>query len=170
MEKLLQVGVISSTHGVRGEVKVFPTTDQVQRFKKLKEVILDTGSGQQVLKIESVKFFKQFAILKFEHYDNINDIEKYKGKSLYVTRENAVKLQKDEYFIADLIGLKVLTDEGEEFGTVKDILQTAANDVYLIEGPEGKEYLFPSIKECILNVDLESGTVTVHIMDGLLDL
>ena len=170
MEKLLQVGVISSTHGVRGEVKVFPTTDQVQRFKKLKEVILDTGSGQQVLKIESVKFFKQFAILKFEHYDNINDIEKYKGKSLYVTRENAVKLQKDEYFIADLIGLKVLTDEGEEFGTVKDILQTAANDVYLIEGPEGKEYLFPSIKECILNVDLEAGTVTVHIMDGLLDL
>ena len=105
MEKLLQVGVISSTHGVRGEVKVFPTTDQVQRFKKLKEVILDTGSGQQVLKIESVKFFKQFAILKFEHYDNINDIEKYKGKSLYVTRENAVKLQKDEYFIADLIGM-----------------------------------------------------------------
>ena len=170
MEKLLQVGVISSTHGVRGEVKVFPTTDQVQRFKKLKEVILDIGSGQQVLKIESVKFFKQFAILKFEHYDNINDIEKYKGKSLYVTRENAVKLQKDEYFIADLIGLKVLTDEGEEFGTVKDILQTAANDVYLIEGPEGKEYLFPSIKECILNVDLEAGTVTVHIMDGLLDL
>lgn len=81
-----------------------------------------------------------------------------------------MKLNPDENFIADLIGLKVLTDEGEEFGTVKDILQTAANDVYLIEGPEGKEYLFPSIKECILNVDLESGTVTVHIMDGLLDL
>ena len=80
------------------------------------------------------------------------------------------KLNPDENFIADLIGLKVLTDEGEEFGTVKDILQTAANDVYVIEGPEGKEYLFPSIKECILNVDLEAGTVTVHIMDGLLDL
>ena len=85
-------------------------------------------------------------------------------------RDQAVKLNPDENFIADLIGLKVLTDEGEEFGTVKDILQTAANDVYVIEGPEGKEYLFPSIKECILNVDLEAGTVTVHIMDGLLDL
>ena len=93
-----------------------------------------------------------------------------RDRDILITRDQAVKLNPDENFIADLIGLKVLTDEGEEFGTVKDILQTAANDVYLIEGPEGKEYLFPSIKECILNVDLEAGTVTVHIMDGLLDL
>ena len=96
--------------------------------------------------------------------------EPFRNKDILITRDQAVKLNPDENFIADLIGLKVLTDEGEEFGTVKDILQTAANDVYLIEGPEGKEYLFPSIKECILNVDLEAGTVTVHIMDGLLDL
>ena len=96
--------------------------------------------------------------------------EPFRNKDILITRDQAVKLNPDENFIADLIGLKVLTDEGEEFGTVKDILQTAANDVYVIEGPEGKEYLFPSIKECILNVDLEAGTVTVHIMDGLLDL
>ena len=81
MEQLLQVGVISSTHGVRGEVKVFPTTDDVRRFKKLKNVILDTGRGYLTLEIESVKFFKQFVILKFKDFDNINDIEKYKGKS-----------------------------------------------------------------------------------------
>ena len=91
MEQLLQVGVISSTHGVRGEVKVFPTTDDVKRFKKLKEVILDTGSEHRVLEVESVKFFKQFAILKFKGIDNINDIEKYKGKSLLVDREHAVR-------------------------------------------------------------------------------
>ena len=103
MEKLLQVGVISSTHGVRGEVKVFPTTDDVKRFKKLKKVILDTGREHLPLEVESVKFFKQFAIVKFKGIDNINDIEKYKGKSLLVDRENAVKLRKDEYFIADMI-------------------------------------------------------------------
>lgn len=102
METKLQVGVISSTHGVRGEVKVFPTTDDVKRFKRLKEVILNTGKEEITLEIEGVKFFKQFVILKFKGYDNINDIEKYKGKSLLVTRANAVRLRRDEYFIADL--------------------------------------------------------------------
>ena len=97
MEQLLQVGVISSTHGVRGEVKVFPTTDDVKRFKKLKKVILDTGRGHLELEVEGVKFFKQFVILKFKGFDNINDIEKYKGKSLLVDREHAVRLRKNEY-------------------------------------------------------------------------
>ena len=93
MEQYLQVGIISSTHGVHGEVKVFPTTDDVRRFKKLKDVLLRLPSGDDVpLKIEGVKFFKQFAILKFVDYDSINDIEKYRGLSLYVSRENAVKL------------------------------------------------------------------------------
>ena len=95
MENLLQVGVISSTHGVRGEVKVFPTTDDKNRFKKLKNILLDTGKELLTLDIESVKFFKQFAIIKFKGYDNIDDIQKYKGKSLLVNRENAVKLNKD---------------------------------------------------------------------------
>ena len=170
MVEFLRVGTIASTHGIRGEVKVFPTTDDVKRFKKLKHCFLDTGKERIPLEVESVKFFKQFAILKFEHYDNINDVEKYKGKDLLVDRANAVKLQKDEYFIADLIGLKVVTDEGKDFGTLKDVLQTGANDVYVIEGTDGKEYLFPVIRECVLEVSLEKGIVTVHIMPGLLDL
>ena len=124
MEQLLQVGVISSTHGVRGEVKVFPTTDDVKRFKKLKKVILDTGKEQLPLEIEGVKFFKQFVILKFRGIDNINDIEKYKGKSLLVDREHAVKLKKDEYFIADMIGMDVFTEDGELFGALKSRIYT----------------------------------------------
>lgn len=170
MEQTLRVGVISSTHGVRGEVKVFPTTDDVNRFKKLKTVILDTGREQLTLHIESVKFFKNMVILKFKEFNNINEIEKYKGKDLLVTRDQAVKLQPNENFIADLIGLKVVTDEGNAFGILKDVLQTGANDVYVIEDMEGKEYLFPAIPQCILDVNLEEQTVTVHIMDGLLDL
>ena len=169
MEEILQVGVISSTHGVRGEVKVFPTTDDVKRFKRLKEVILDNGKEQMNLEIEGVKFFKQFAILKFKGFDNINDIEKYKGKSLFVTRENAVKLRKDEYFIADLIGLQVFDEEDKKIGELKDVIETGANDVYVITLSDGKELLLPAIKQCVLSVDVEGGTMKVHILEGLLD-
>ena len=167
MEQLLQVGVISSTHGVRGEVKVFTTTDDVKRFKKLKKVILDTGKEQLPLEIEGVKFFKQFVILKFRGIDNINDIEKYKGKSLLVDREHAVKLKKDEYFIADMIGMDVFTEEGELFGALKDVMETGANDVYIIEMTDGKEVLVPAIKQCILDVDIENRKMVIHLLEGL---
>lgn len=167
MEQLLQVGVISSTHGVRGEVKVFPTTDDVKRFKKLKKVVLDTGKEQLPLEIEGVKFFKQFVILKFRGIDNINDIEKYKGKRLLVDREHAVKLKKDEYFIADMIGMDVFTEDGELFGALKDVMETGANDVYIIEMSDGKEVLVPAIKQCILDVDIENRKMVIHLLEGL---
>lgn len=168
MEELLQVGVISSTHGVRGEVKVFPTTDDINRFKKLKQVILDTGREKLILEVQGVKFFKQFAILKFKGIDNINDIEKYKGKSLFVDREHAVKLRKDEYFIADMIGLDVYTEEDTFFGILKDVIETGANDVYVISSEEHGEVLVPAIKQCILNVDIEKGKMTIHLLEGLI--
>ena len=170
MEDLLQVGIITSTHGVRGEVKVYPTTDDPRRFRRLKEVVLDTGKEKMNLEIEGVKFFKQFVILNFKGLDNINDIEKYRQKSLYVTRKNAVRLQRDEYFIADLIGLKVQDEDGKELGTVKDVIETGANDVYEVEMADGKSLLLPAIKQCILNVDVENGTMQVHVLEGLLDL
>ena len=170
MEDLLQVGIITSTHGVRGEVKVYPTTDDPRRFRRLKEVVLDTGREKINLEIEGVKFFKQFVILKFNGLDNINDIEKYRQKSLYVTRKNAVRLQRDEYFIADLIGLKVQDEDGTELGTVKDVIETGANDVYEVEMADGRSLLLPAIKQCILNVDVENGMMQVHVLEGLLDL
>ena len=170
MEDLLQVGIITSTHGVRGEVKVYPTTDDPRRFRRLKEVVLDTGREKLNLSIEGVKFFKQFVILKFKGLDNINDIEKYRQKSLYVTRKNAVRLQRDEYFIADLIGLKVQDEDGTELGTVKDVIETGANDVYEVEMADGRSLLLPAIKQCILNVDVENGMMQVHVLEGLLDL
>ena len=169
MEDIFQVGIITSTHGVRGEVKVYPTTDDVRRFKKLKDVILDTGKEQITLEIESVKFFKQLVILKFKGIDNINDVEKYRQKSLYVTRENAVRLRRDEYFIADLMGLKVQNEDGEEIGILKDVMETGANDVYIIEMNDGRELLLPAIKQCVLQVDVEAGYIRIHILDGLLD-
>lgn len=168
MEDLLQVGIITKTHGLRGEVKVFPTTDDARRFKKLKEVILDTGREKITLEIEGVRFFKNLVILKFKGIDNINDIERNTGKSLYVTRENAVKLGKDEYFIADLIGIDVFDEEGRRLGVLKDVIETGANDVYSIELENSQELLLPAIKQCILDVDIDNKKMKVHVLDGLL--
>ncbi|MBQ7066631.1 MAG: 16S rRNA processing protein RimM [Lachnospiraceae bacterium] len=168
MEDMLKVGVITSTHGIRGEVKVFPTTDDVKRFKKGVKLILDTGKEQLDLEVEGVKFFKQFVILKFKGIDNINDIEKYKGKELFVTRENAVKLKKDEYFIADLMGLSVIDEDGKQIGILKDVMETGANDVYIVQLEDDKEVLIPAIKQCILEVNIEEGFIKVHMMEGLL--
>lgn len=170
MEDTLRVGVITSTHGVRGEVKVFPTTDDAARFKKLKEVLLDTGRELKTMEIAQVKFFKNMVILKFKGYDTIDDIEIYKGKDLLVTRDKAVKLGPDENFIVDLIGLSVETDQGEHLGTLTDVIQTGANDVYEVTMENGRKVLLPAIKQCILNVDLEKGKVLAHVLEGLLDL
>lgn len=167
MEQRFQVGVISSTHGIKGEVKVFPTTDDVNRFKKKMELILDTGKEERLLTVETVKFFKQFVILKFQGIDSINDIQIYKGKSLYVTRENAVSLEEGEYFIADLIGLEVYEENGELLGRLKEVLETGANDVYEISLPNGSSLLLPAIKECVLEIDIAGGRMKVHVMEGL---
>ncbi len=167
MEQFLQVGVISSTHGIRGEVKVFPTTDDPARFKKLKRVLLDTGRGQLELEVQSVKFFKQFVIVKFKGIDNINEIEQYKGKSLFVPRENAVRLEKDEYYIADLIGMEIFTEDGR-FGILRDVMETGANEVYIIDSDEYGEVLIPAIRQCILDVDVAENKMKIHLMDGLI--
>ena len=169
MEQMLRVGVITSTHGVRGKVKVFPTTDDAKRFKTLKKVILD-GREPLELSIEQVKFFKNMVILKFKGYDNINDVETWRQRDLLITRDQAVELKEDEYFITDLIGLTVVNEEEAVLGRVKDVLETGANDVYVVELTGGKELLLPAIKDCILNVDLEGGRMKVHVLDGLMDL
>ena len=179
MEDFFQVGIITSPHGVHGEVKVYPTTDDVRRFKRLKEVIvravpeqetaMDSQAADRILEIEGVKFFKQFAILKFRGIDTMEAAQKYRRCSLMVPRSNAVRLAKDEYFIADLIGLIVQDEDGSEIGTLKDVIETGANDVYVVETEEGKEVLLPAIGSCILDVDVEKGRMTVHILEGLLE-
>ena len=146
MEDLLKVGVITTTHGVRGEVKVYPTTDEPERFLDLEYVLLDTGKELRRLDIKNVRFFKNLVILKFDGIDNINDIEKYKGRDLWIPREEAQELDEDEYYIADLLGMKVLLEDGSEFGTLKNVMETGANDVYIVDSVEHGEVLLPAIK------------------------
>lgn len=169
MEDFFQVGIITATHGLKGEVKVFPTTDDVKRFKRLREVILDTGKERIGVEVEGVKFFKQFAIVKFKGIDDISAVEKYRKASILVTRENAVRLKKDEYFIADLMGLKVRDESDTEIGVLREVMETGANDVYVIDLADGRELLLPAIRQCVLEVDPEGGFIKIHILEGLLD-
>ena len=167
MEDLLQVGVITTTHGIRGEVKVYPTTDDAHSFDYLESVLLYTGKELCDLEIQRVKYFKQFVILKFRDVDNINDIEPYKGKSLYVTRDFAVPLEENEYYIADLIDMDVFLEDGSLFGTLKDVMETGANDVYVIHTTDKKEVLVPAIKDCVKEVDVEQNKMIIHLLKGL---
>lgn len=248
MLDILQVGAVTSTHGLAGDVKVFPTTDDPMRYKDLKTVLVERAGASarnltegtnnrqkhnssdkktpgikqngapklseddlRELTIEHVRFFKNLVILKFCGLDRIEDVEWLRGHALYVTRENAVALKEGEYFIADLIGLSVYADKpfdedsqtgnvlpnaasgqsmhadkGEKssesiekpeknseqryfLGELTDVLQTGANDVYEVKLPDGREVLIPAIRQCILNVDLEQGTMLVHLLEGLLE-
>lgn len=169
MEDLLKVGIITSTHGIRGEVKVFPTTDDIQRFTYLKECIMDTGKQKIPMEVEGCKFFKNQAILKFKGYDTINDIEPYKNATLWVTRENAVPLEEGEFYIADIIDAKVYEENGTYLGILTDVMETGANDVYVVQLETGKELLLPAIPQCILDINVEEPKVTVRLMKGMLD-
>ena len=168
MEDFFRVGVIANTHGIRGEVKIFPTTDDVKRFDYLKEAYIDAVKEKIKVEVSNVRYFKNLVIVKFKGIDNINDIERYKGKDLLVTRENALPLEEGEYYLADIIGANVYTEDGNLFGSLEDVIETGANLVYSVQH-EGKEVLLPVIDDCVKEVNVEEKKVIVHIMKGLLD-
>ena len=160
---VLEVRVADSDMG-----KVIGKQGRIARFERLRKATLDTGRERLELEIEKVRFSKQFVIVKFKGLDDINQVERYKRYPLLVRREDAVPLEEDEYYIADMIGIRVETEDGEAFGTLKDVIETGANDVYVVETSSHGEVLIPAIKECILEVDIEAGRMVVHLLDGLL--
>ncbi|MCR5791804.1 MAG: ribosome maturation factor RimM [Lachnospiraceae bacterium] len=168
MEDYLRIGVYSNTHGIRGEIKVYPTTDDLDRFKQVKKVYLDTPKEMMEVEIKNVRYFKNMVILKFKGIDNINDIEKYKGCDILMNREDAPALEEGEYYIYDLLQCEVVLEDGSHFGKMKEVLTTAANSVYVVATEDNKEVLLPSIPDCVKNVDIENKVITVHLMDGLL--
>ena len=170
MEDFLRVGVVTTTHGVHGEVKVYPTTDDPKRFLDLEHVFVDEQSVRTERGIENVKFFKNMVILKLSGIDDMDRAAKLRGAELYVSRADAVPLEEGEYYIADLLGMEVYSDEGEKLGVVKDVIETGANDVYQVQRPKGKPLLLPAIPDCVLEIDVENGRMRVHIMEGLLEL
>ncbi len=166
----LRVGVITSPHGVHGEVNVFPTTDDAQRFKALKKCFIDKKGVLKEVEIDSVKFFKNMVILHFKDIDDRNLVETLRQCDLLIDREDAVPLEEGEFFICDLVGLRAVDEEGNELGVVEDVLQTAANDVFIVRKSDGKELLIPSTAECVLEKNPAEGFIKVHLLPGLEDL
>ncbi|MCR5766891.1 MAG: ribosome maturation factor RimM [Lachnospiraceae bacterium] len=166
----LRVGVITSPHGIAGEVNVYPTTDDPARFKYLKKVYIDNIKELIPSNIESVKLFKGMVILKLDTVKDRNAAELLRKRDLLIDREDAVPLEEGEFFICDLVGLEVVTDGGERLGVLEDILQTGANDVYSVKMEDGKELLIPVTDECVKSIEPENGKIIVHLLPGLLDL
>ncbi len=166
-ENMLQVGVITQTHGIKGEVKVYPTTEDAGRFDELKKVYIDSKEGLIPVKINSVRYFKNLVILKFKGINDINEVEKYKKCPLLIERKDAIPLEEGEFFITDIIGISVVTDEDEVLGTLADVLKTGANDVYVVKDEQGKEILIPAIRQCILSTDIDEKVMKVHLLEGL---
>ncbi len=171
MEDLFRIGVITSTHGLKGEVKVFPTTDDVNRFKKLKKCYIYVEKTNEYIEVEknTCKFFKNMVILSFKEFKDINEVEKYRQCELYVTREDAIPLEEDEYYFKDVIGMDIVLEDETKIGILDDILQTGANDVFVVKMDNKKELLIPVIKDCVLKIDYDAEQITVRLMKGMLD-
>jgi 16S rRNA processing protein RimM len=169
MLKFLQVGKIVNTHGVKGEVKVIPLTDDPQRFEKLKWVYSGEDQSKQVFDIESVKYFKNTVIVKFKGISDRDSAEKLKNTYIYVDRENAVKLPENSYFICDLIDMEVQDENGGVLGTIKDVIKTGSNDVYIVKSENNKEILVPALRSVVKSVSLEDRRMVVSLPEGLIE-
>ncbi len=169
MEDYFRIGVITRPHGVHGEMKVYPVTDDINRFKGMKEILMgppeDRKGDLSTVKVEGIRFQKNMVLLKLSGVESPEDARKYSGFQLYVKREDAIALSKDEYYVSDLIGLSVLSEKGEKLGMLSDVLKTAANDVYVVKGE--REILIPAVKEYVLSIDLEKGEMTVLFVEGM---
>ena len=168
MQKRLEIGQIVNTFGIKGEVKVVPFTDDISRFDELKKVYIKNKNQEKQYKIENVKYHKNIVLIKFSGIDKIEDAEMLKNKYLEIDREDAIPLEEGTYFIADLIGLEVYTDDGKLLGKVDDIYNTGSKDIYVVKDELGKQVLLPGIDEVIKNVDLENSKIIVHLIPGLI--
>ncbi|MCI8352293.1 MAG: 16S rRNA processing protein RimM [Clostridia bacterium] len=167
MEQLMEIGQIVNTYGIKGFLKVVPYTDDITRFEDLKSIYVETKNSLKTFIIEDVKYSKNLVLLKLKGIDDINAAEIYKNCYLKIERKDAVELPKDSYFIIDLIGITVFSDNNEELGNIIDVYSTGANDIYVVKNELGKQVLLPAIGEVIKNVDIKSKKMIVHLIEGL---
>lgn len=167
MENYFVVGNIVNTQGIKGEVRVMPTVDDVARFKLLDHIFVDRKGNIKEYEVENVRFHKQFVLLKLKGVDDMNTAETLKGTVVKITEDMAVPCEEDEYYIKDLYDMKVVTIDGEELGVISDVIFTGANDVYAVKNTSGNEILIPAIKDCIISVDVENNLMTVKLLEGL---
>ena len=167
-QEYFEIGQIVNHFGIKGMIKVNPFTDDISQFEKLKSILLVKDGKLSEVEIEETKYSKNQVLLKLKGIDTVEEAEKYRGCYLKIARSNSKKLPKDTYFIADLLGLTVYTDENILLGKVEDIYNSGANDIYVIKSEDGKQILLPGTKEVIKQIDLEQERITVHIIKGLI--
>lgn len=164
----LEIGQIVNTFGIKGQVKVVPFTNDANRFEEVKKIYIVSKSTKKEVEIEEVKYHKNMVLLKFKGFNKIEEVEDFKNCYIEIDRKDGKKLEEGEYYIVDLLGLDVLTDEGQNLGKLEDIYNTGSNDIYVVKNSLGKQVLLPCIKEVIKNIDLEKKQITVHLLDGLM--
>ena len=169
-EKLthFRIGQIVNTQGLKGEVRVYPYVDDINRFDDLESFYLNKNFNEE-FEVERVRYKGNMVIMKIKGIDSVELAEKLKTKNLYISRENSVDLDEDEFFIADLIGLEVFTVAGDKVGVLKDVLQYSANDVYVVKGDNDKEYLIPSTMKFVPEIKLEDKKMIIDHIKGMLD-
>ena len=168
MEEYFEIGQIVNTSGLKGVIKVKPFTDDIAKFNDLETIYISVKKELKEFKIEQVRFSKNMVFLKLEGIDTIEEAEKYRNLYLKIKRDKDEKLDKDTYYIVDILGCKVYTDEQKELGIVDDVFETGSNDVYVVKDEAGKQVLLPAIKEVIKNIDIENKTIIVHLLEGLI--
>ncbi len=168
MQKNLEIGQIVNTFGIKGYVKVVPYVDNIARYDELKKVYIKNKNTEKEYEVEEVKYQKGMVLLKLRGIDKIEEAEKLRNSYLEVDRENAIELEEGEYFIADLIGLQVITDKGEKLGKLEDIYNTGSSDIYVVKDELGKQILLPAIEEVIKEISIQENKITVHIIEGLI--
>ena len=168
MTKYLEIGQIVNTFGIKGMVKVKPFTDDITRFDRLKKVYIKNKNGKKEYEIEEVKYHKQMALIKFKGIENPEDANLLRESYLIIDRENEEPLEEGTYYIVDLIGVEVYTDEGELLGTLKDIFNTGSNDIYEVKDELGKQILLPAIADVIKEIDVKNRKIIVHLIKGLM--
>lgn len=169
MYDYLQIGKIVNIHGVHGEVKLIPLTDDPRRFEDLEWVFVEKGGSMARHDIFGVKYVKNSVVLKLSGIDTVETAEKYRDSFVMVDREHAVRLPEDAYFICDLLGLSVFDEKGKLLGKVDDVLHTGSNDVYQVKDEAGKEILIPALKSVVRGISIENQRIDVTLPKGLLD-
>ena len=167
MTKYLEIGQIVNTFGIKGMVKVKPFTDNIERFNNLEKIYIKNKSGQTEYKIQEVKYHKNMVLIKFEGIENPEQADLLRNSYLIVDRETEEPLEPGRYYIVDMIGLDVFTDDNEYLGKLEDIYNTGSNDIYVVKNELGKQVLLPAIEDVIKNIDMENKKVIVHLIPGL---
>lgn len=168
MQEKLEIGQIVNTFGIKGQVKVVPFTDEITRFDYLKSVYVKTKKNIKQYEVEEVKYHKNFVLLKFKGINNMEEAETIRDSFLEVDREDAIPLEEDTYYIVDLIGLEVYSDENKLLGKLEDIFNTGSNDIYVVKDELGKQLLLPAISDVIKQINIEEGKIIVHLIEGLM--